>query len=112
VTEPEKGIISPLKMSEALHMGIGSLAHLTRVNRTTLAKSPESEKVQSSLGLIARIIGMASALSGDDPGKAVLWFRHQPIPAFDLKTPEELVEAGWGDAVIRHLEMLADGVYA
>jgi hypothetical protein len=64
------------------------------------------------LGLIAKIIGMASVLAGDDPGKAVLWFRHQPIPAFDLKTAEELVESGHGDAVVRHLEMLSDGVYA
>src|SRR5579859_1419410 len=105
VTEPGRGIISPERMGEALHMGMSSLAHLARINRTTLARAPDSEKVQTGLGAIARIVGMAASLMGDDQAKAVVWFRHQPLPAFDLKTAEELVEAGHADAVIKHLEM-------
>jgi hypothetical protein len=112
VSEPDAGIISPQRMSDALHMGIGSLAQLTKINRTTLARSPGSEKVQASLGEIAKIIGMATVLAENSSGQAILWFRHQPIPAFDLKTAEELVEAGHADAVMKHLEMLSDGIYA
>ncbi len=112
VSEPNLGIISPRRMSDALHLGLGALAQLTGINRTTLTRAPESEKVQGGLGMIVRIIGVASALFGDNPGKAILWFRHQPIPAFDLRTAEQLVEAGHADAVLKHLEMLSDGVYA
>ncbi len=112
VTEPSLGIISPQRMSEALHIGMGSLAQLAGINRTTLARAPDSDKVQGGLGLIARIIGMAAALTGDNPGKAILWFRHQPIEAFGFRTAEQLVEEGRAEAVIKHLETLADGVYA
>jgi hypothetical protein len=112
VSEPELGIISPQRMSDALHIGMGALAQLTQINRTTLARAPDSEKVQNGLGAIAKIVGMAAALTGNDVGKAIVWFRHQPIAAFDLKTAEQLVEAGHADAVIKHLEMLSDGVYA
>jgi hypothetical protein len=67
--------------------------------------------VQTRLGEIARIITFASALVGDT-SRAIVWFRHQPLQAFDHKTAEQLVAAGQGEAVRKHLEILAEGGHA
>jgi uncharacterized protein (DUF2384 family) len=111
VAEPKAGFISPRRLSEALHIGLADLSRVAKLHRNTLANHPGSEKVQARLGEIARIIAMASDLVGDE-GRAVLWFRHQPLSGFDFKTAEELVSEGQARAVLKHLEMLADGVYA
>jgi DNA-binding protein HU-beta len=44
--------------------------------------------------------------------KAEAWFRYQPLPAFENKTPRQLVQEGRSDAVLLHLDTLEDGVYA
>ena len=92
-------------------MPLADLARITRLHRNTLAGNPNSPKVQARLGDVARIIALASDLTGD-AGRAVAWFRYQPLAGFDHATAEDLVERGHADAVIKHLEMLADGVYA
>jgi len=51
-------------------------------------------------------------MMGDDLAKAAIWFRHQPLSGFDGQTAEELVAAGHAQAVVTHLAMLRDGVYA
>lgn len=111
VTEPKKRIISPRRLSEALHMGVSELARTVNLHRNTLATKPDSAKVQERLGEITRIIATAADLTGD-PDRAVIWFRHQPLGQFDYKTAEQLVHEGQGAAVVKHLEMLSDGVYA
>jgi uncharacterized protein (DUF2384 family) len=106
----DRGVISPSRMSERLHMPLSRLAAVAGLHRNTLAH-PGSAKVQEKLGMIAKIIAKAAALAGD-PGRAVIWFRYQPIAGFDDKTAEDLVAAGHGEAVLLHLEDLADGVHA
>lgn len=111
VTDPAgHGIISPQRMSAVLHMPIGELSRITHIHRNTLAQNPESDKVQERLGEIARIITAAADLTGD-MGRAIVWFRHQPLSGFGQKTAEELVAEGHAAAVRKHLDMLADGVY-
>lgn len=104
------GTISPQRMSAALHMPLSELSRITHLHRNTLAQNPESEKVQERLGEIATIIATAADLTGD-LGRAILWFRHQPLSGFEHRTAEDLVAAGHADAVKTHLAMLADGVY-
>jgi uncharacterized protein (DUF2384 family) len=111
ITEPRRGLISPHRLSEALRMPLADLARVTQLHRNTLTRRPDSPKVQARLGEVARIIALASDLTGD-PGRAVAWFRYQPLAGFDHKTAEGLVARGQAEAVIKHLEMLADGVYA
>ena len=84
---------------------------MTHLHRNTLARKPQSDRVQARLGEIARIIGLAADLIGD-ADRAVIWFRHQPLQGFDHKTAEQLVAEGHGDAVRKHLEVLAEGGYA
>jgi uncharacterized protein (DUF2384 family) len=111
VIEPGRGFLSPHRMSRALRMPLSELSRVTHLHRNTLARKPHSDRVQARLGEIARIIALASDLVGDS-GRAIIWFRHQPLAGFDRKTAEELVTEGRGRAVVKHLEMLAEGGYA
>lgn len=110
VSDPHAGIISPQRVSERLHISTAKLAQIVGVHRNTLAKNPASPVVQEELGEIARIISRAAQLVGEE--RAVIWFKNQPLAGFDGQTASELVAEGHGEAVLTHLEMLADGAYA
>lgn len=106
----DRDMIAPRRMAERLRLPMSRLAKLAHVNRNTMAAKPESPAVQAKLGEIARIIARAAELSGDE-GRAIIWFKHQPITGFG-KTAEELVEMGRADAVLEDLEREAEGVYS
>lgn len=112
VIDKKLGIISPEKVSEIMHISLTDLSHVAAVSRNTMRDNPASEKVQASLGVIARIITQATDMLGGDRDRAIIWFRHQPLSGFEYKTAEDLVEEGHADAVLKHLDMLADGGYA
>lgn len=104
--------ISPDRVAALLHMPLAGIARVADVHRNTLARAPGSVKVQTRLGEVMRILTEASAMMGDDLAKAAIWFRHQPLSGFDGQTAEELVASGHAQAVVTHLTMLRDGVYA
>jgi hypothetical protein len=103
-------IIAPKRMAARLRLPVTRLSKLAHLNRNTMISRPQSPAVQAKLGEIARIIARAAELAGDE-GRAIIWFRHQPIPGFG-KTAEELVEEGHADAVLWTLESMEQGVYA
>jgi uncharacterized protein (DUF2384 family) len=103
-------LIAPRRMAERLRLPMTRLSKLAHLNRNTMASRPDSPAVQAKLGEIARIITRAAELTGDE-GRAIIWFKHQPIAGFG-RTAEELVEAGHADAVLWTLESLEQGVYA
>lgn len=103
-------LIAPRRMADRLRLPISRLAKLAHVNRNTMTSKPDSPAVQAKLGEIARIIAHAADLAGDE-GRAIIWFKHQPIPGFG-KTPEELVELGQAHLVLEDLERMAAGVYS
>lgn len=103
-------LIAPRRLAERLRLPMSRLAKIAHVNRNTMSARPESPAVQTKLGQIAAIITRAAELSGDE-GKAVLWFKHQPIVGFG-RTAEALVEDGHGDAVLWALDGMEQGVYA
>ena len=107
-----QGVFLPLRMSETLRIPLAHLARIAKVHRNSLSQHPESAIVQSRLGQVARVIATASDLLGGDTGKAIVWFRHQPLSGFDGQTAEELIAAGHTDAVLAHLETLRGGGYA
>ena len=111
VTDRRSGLLLPERLSEALHMPASQLAGLAQLHRNTLQRHPASPVVQTRLGEVARIVAAAADLLGDT-GRAVVWFRHQPLAGFDGRTAAELVAAGHVDAVLAHLELLRDGAYA
>ena len=103
-------MIAPRRLAERLRLPMSRLAKLAHVNRNTMAAQPGSPAVQAKLGEIARIIARAADLAGDE-GRAIIWFKHQPIPGFG-KTAEELVEGGHGELVLEDLDRQAEGVYS
>ena len=106
----DRDMIAPRRMAARLRLPMSGLAKLARVNRNTMAAKPNSPAVQAKLGEIARIVARAAELAGDE-GRALIWFKYQPIPGFG-KTAEELVEAGHAEAVMWTLESMEAGVYA
>ena len=111
LVDDDAGILLPEKLAAMLHIPLAELARLTGIHRNTLAIRPDAPIVQTKIGMIARILAAAAELLHSE-GKAVVWFRHQPLSGFDGRTAAELVTAGHAKAVIAHLEMLRDGVYA
>lgn len=106
----DRDMIAPRRLAERLRLSMSGLAKLARVNRNTMTAKPDSPAIQAKLGEIARIIARAADLAGDE-GKAVIWFKYQPIPGFG-KTAEELVESGHAELVLEDLERQAEGVYS
>lgn len=103
--------IDPKRLGDMLHMTQSDVAVLTGVHRTTLARNPGSPEVQAKLGPIATILSRASDIGGG-LGKAVIWFRHQPIAAFGYKRAVDIVQGGEAGEVLRWLDALEDGTYA
>lgn len=106
----EADLLSPKRMSRRLGLSITELARLAHLHRSSLSRA-SSPTVQVRLQRIARILTEVEELT-NDPSQAVVWFRHQPIPAFGGKTAQDLVEAGHAEAVFAFLEHLRDGGYA
>lgn len=112
VSDRSHGTISPKRLGDALRLPLAEVARLAKVHRNTLARSPRSALVQGRLGEVARIVAAAAQLVDGDVARAVIWFRHQPLAGFDGATAAELAAAGHAEAVLTHLRMLGDGVYA
>lgn len=100
--------IAPKRMAARLRLPLTRLSKLAHLNRNVMTSRPESPAVQEKLGQIARIMARAADLSGEE-GRAIIWFKYQPIPGWG-KTAEELVEEGHADAVLEDLERMAEGV--
>src|SRR3546814_18566568 len=103
-------LIAPRRMAERLRLPMTRLSRIAHLNRNTMTAHPASPTVQAKLGEIARIITRAAELAGDE-GRAIIWFRHQPIPGFG-KTAEEPVEEGKAAAVLWNRKSVVEGVYS
>lgn len=106
----EGDLIAPRRMAERLRLPMTRLSRLAHLNRNTMISRPDSPAVQEKLGQIARIIARAATLAGDE-GRAIIWFKHQPLPGWG-KTAEELVEDGLAREVLDDLDRMAEGVYS
>jgi hypothetical protein len=105
--EPRTPYISPQRFSKLLGVQIGSLAGLAGVHRNTL-RNPASERLQDRLRDMVKVISAAAQLTGDID-RALYWFKNEPIADYRHKTAAELVGDGHADAVLTHLEDLANG---
>jgi len=114
VGDADKSRLEPRRVAELLGLPLEAVAVLARTHRNTLSRTPASPQVQAGLSEIVKILVNASRLMDGDSatGRAVLWFKSQPLSGFGGKTAMDLVREGKSDAVLEHLEMLADGVYA
>jgi len=108
--EPEASgpMFSPRRYSEALQIDLQTLADLAGVHRNTITRAPASAGIQDYLRESVRVIRAATDLSGD-VNKALFWYRNEPIPAFQDKTPERLVVEKRSDDLLRYVESVGAG---
>lgn len=103
--------LSPQRLSEQLGVTQAELARLAGVARNTLTAKSATRKVDAALSPIVRILTLAAEMAGDE-SRAVIWFKHQPIPGWAGKTAYDLVAEGKADQVLAYLEAVRAGVYA
>ena len=103
--------LSAQRLSEQLGVTQAELARLAGVARNTLTAKSPTRKVDAALSPIVRILTVAAEMAGDE-SRAVIWFKHQPIPGWAGKTAYDLVAQGRSDQVLAYLEAVRAGVYA
>lgn len=110
-SEAHSPFLSPRLVSEFLGVTQSELATLIGVARNTLTAASGARKVDQALSPVVRILAMAAEMGGDE-SRAVIWFKHQPIPGWAGKTAYDLVGEGKADKVLAYLEAVRSGVYA
>lgn len=110
LSEEGSNQLSAQKTAEVLGISMSEIARLTGLARNTLA-SGNSRKIDQALSPIVRVLAYATEMTGGED-RAVLWFKHQPIPGWAGKTAYDLVEEGKSEKVLNYLEAVRSGVYA
>lgn len=100
--------LSPKRFCDVLSIDVQTLATQAHVHRNTIGRAPASESVQRFLREALRVIRAAHDLSGDI-GRAIFWYRNEPLPPFGYKTAEQLVSEGRTEDVLRHIGSVEAG---
>lgn len=107
------GVVDVDRVATAFRMTKGQLAETTGLGTATISKSdrkaaPRAQRrVTEMLEIISRIRDWAGG-----EAQAMAWYRAQPIPALDGRTPEALVKSGQAGAVRDYLDHMALGGFA
>jgi hypothetical protein len=101
-------VLSPKRFSDVLSIDLQTLAGQAHVHRNTLSRAPASESVQKFMREVLRVLRAGSDLTGD-VGRAIFWYRNEPLPPFNYKTAEQLVSEGRAEDVLRYVESLEAG---
>lgn len=107
------GFVDIGRVAETFRMSKGQLAETAGLATATLSKSDRraGARAQSRMTEMLEIIGRIREWAGGE-AQAMAWYRSQPIPALDGRTPEALVKAGRAGAVRDYLDHLALGGFA
>jgi hypothetical protein len=100
--------LSPKRFGDVLNIDVKTLAIQAHVHRNTISRAPWSESVQKFLREALRVMRAASDLNGD-VGRAIFWYRNEPLPPFGYKTAEQLVCEGRTEDVLRYVGSLEVG---
>ncbi|MEO5597786.1 MAG: antitoxin Xre/MbcA/ParS toxin-binding domain-containing protein [Novosphingobium sp.] len=109
----KSGVVDVDRVANAFRMTKSQLAETVGLRAATISKSerrnaPRTQwRVREMLEIVARIREWAGGET-----QAMAWYRSQPIPALDGRTPEALVKAGEAGAVRDYLDHLALGGFA
>lgn len=109
----QAGIIDVDRVADAFRMTKGQLAETVGLAAATVSKAERrtAPRTQSRLLEMLEIVSRIREWAGGET-QAMAWYRSQPIPALDGRTPEALVKAGEAGAVRDYLDHLALGGYA
>lgn len=100
--------ISPKRYGLVLHVDMQTLAARAHVHRNTLSRAPDAESVQHYLRESVRVIRAATDINGSVE-KAIYWFKNNPLPVFNYKTPQDLVSERRTDALVHYIQSLQAG---
>ncbi|HEX3677353.1 MAG TPA: MbcA/ParS/Xre antitoxin family protein [Sphingomicrobium sp.] len=107
------GVVDVDRVADRFRMTKGQLAETVGLGAAAIGKAerktaPRTQsRVREMLEIVARIRDWAGGET-----QAMAWYRSQPIPALDGRTPEALVKAGEAGAVRDYLDHLALGGFA
>jgi uncharacterized protein (DUF2384 family) len=107
------GFIDFDKVASLFWMTKGQLAQTIGLTAPAISKSDRQTAVrtQGRVREMLEILAHVREWAGGDI-QAMAWYRSQPIPALDGRTPEALVKAGQAAAVRGYLDHLALGGFA
>lgn len=94
--------MSKVQLAQTIGFGIASV---TKADRRMAPKV--QARVTEMLEIVARVLGYTGG-----EAQAMAWYRSQPIPALNGRTPQALVKAGQATAVREYLDHFALGGFA
>lgn len=107
------GIVDVERVANAFRMTKGQLAETAGLGAATVSKVDRrtAPRTQTRVTEVLEIISRVRDWAGGE-AQAMAWYRSQPIPALDGRTPEALVKSGKATAVRDYLDHLALGGFA
>lgn len=107
------GLLDVDRVADTFRMTKGQLAETVGLGAATMGKAERrsARRTQSRIREMLEIVSRVRAWAGGET-QAMAWYRSQPIPALDGRTPEALVKAGEAGAVRDYLDHLALGGFA
>jgi hypothetical protein len=107
------GPLEPASVAAEFGLSLIQLAETAGLSPQALHRTDRahSQKTQSRLREVLEIVIRATDWAGG-PGRALAWYRAQPIPAFGGRTAESLVKEGRASAVRDYLDQIALGGFA
>lgn len=109
----KRGLVDVERVADAFRMTKGQLAETAGLGAATISKADRrtAPRAQSRVTEVLEIISRVRDWAGGE-AQAMAWYRSQPIPALDGRTPEALVKSGKAGAVRDYLDHLALGGFA
>lgn len=107
------GVIDVDLVTDAFSMSKGQLARTAGLGLASVSKADRrvAPKVQTRVTEMLEILGRVHDWAGGE-AQAMAWYRSQPIPALDGRTPEALVKNGKAHAVRDYLDHISLGGFA
>ncbi|HVI05979.1 MAG TPA: XRE family transcriptional regulator, partial [Sphingomicrobium sp.] len=94
------GVVDVGRVADTFRMTKGQLAETIGLRAATIGKAErrKAPRTQSRVREMLEIVSRVREWAGGET-QAMAWYRSQPIPALDGRTPEALVKAGQAGAV-------------
>ena len=109
----DAGMIDIGRVADTFRMTRPQLAETIGLATATVTKADRrsAPKTQARVTEMLEIIARVREWTGGE-AQAMAWYRSQPLPALDGRTPEALVKSGRAGAVRAYLDHVALGGYA
>ena len=109
----DNGEIDVGRVADTFRMTRPQLAETIGLATATVTKADRrsAPKTQARVTEMLEIIARVREWAGGE-AQAMAWYRSQPLPALDGRTPEALVKSGRAGAVRAYLDHMALGGYA